>query len=172
MKTNESFWFRIIIILSMVIVSAVAFLIFGPRPERIEGSLDVSALPLLNAVLNGISSVLLVVAFIFIRQKKINLHRRTMLTAFGISAMFLVSYVTYHWYMRGPKLYEGEWTTLYYVILLTHIPLAVVILPMAMVTLNRGWSGLIEKHKRIARITLPIWLYVSVTGVLIYLMLY
>ncbi|HIM83105.1 MAG TPA: DUF420 domain-containing protein, partial [Candidatus Marinimicrobia bacterium] len=67
---------------------------------------------------------------------------------------------------------EGEWTTLYYVILLTHIPLAVVILPMAMVTLNRGWSGLIEKHKRIARITLPIWLYVSVTGVLIYLMLY
>ena len=172
MKTNESFWFRIIIILSMVIVSAVAFLIFGPRPERIEGSLDVSALPLLNAVLNGISSVLLVVAFIFIRQKKIDLHRRTMLTAFGISAMFLVSYVTYHWYMRGPKLYEGEWTTLYYVILLTHIPLAVVILPMAMVTLHRGWSGLIEKHKRIARITLPIWLYVSVTGVLIYLMLY
>ena len=172
MKTNESFWFRIIIILSMVIVSAVAFLIFGPRPERIEGALDVSALPLLNAVLNGISSVLLVVAFIFIRQKKIDLHRRTMLTAFGISAMFLVSYVTYHWYMRGPQLYEGEWTTLYYVILLTHIPLAVVILPMAMVTLNRGWSGLIEKHKRIARITLPIWLYVSVTGVLIYLMLY
>ena len=172
MKTEESFWFKVIIILSLVIVLALAFLFFGPRPERMEGSLDVSALPLFNAVLNGISSVLLVAAFIFIRQKKIDLHRRTILTAFGISAMFLVSYVTYHWFMRGPKLYEGEWTTLYYFILLTHIPLAAVILPMAMVTLNRGWRGIIDKHRRIARITLPIWLYVSVTGVLIYLMLY
>ena len=94
MKTEESFWFKVIIILSLVIVSALAFLFFGPRPERMEGSLDVSALPLFNAVLNGISSVLLVAAFIFIRQKKIDLHRRTMLTAFGISAMFLMSYVT------------------------------------------------------------------------------
>jgi len=172
MKKSESFWLRIIVILSIVIVTAVVFLILGPRPEGMEGTLDVSRLPLVNAVLNGITILLLLMAFIFIRQKKVNLHRRTMLTAFGTSTMFLVSYVTYHWFKSGPKLYEGDWTGIYYFILVSHILLAMVILPMAMVTLYRGWGGFITKHRRIARITLPFWLYVSVSGVIIYLMLY
>jgi len=95
-----------------------------------------------------------------------------MLTAFGASSLFLVSYVIYHWFKSGPKLYTGEFTTIYYFILLTHIVLAIIIIPMALFTLYRGWSNQLNKHRKIARITLPIWLYVSISGVIIYLMLY
>ncbi|MBT3180191.1 MAG: DUF420 domain-containing protein [Candidatus Marinimicrobia bacterium] len=171
MKTDQ-FWSRIIYIVSVIISLAVAFLILGPRPEGTEGSLDVSMLPLFNASLNGIVTVLLIFGFILIKQKKIEQHRNVMLTAFGASALFLVSYVIYHWFKSGPKLYTGEFTTLYYSILISHIILAVVIIPLILFTLQRGWTSQIERHRKIARITFPIWLYVSITGVLIYLMLY
>ena len=95
-----------------------------------------------------------------------------MLTAFGTSVLFLVTYVVYHWFKSGPAHYSGEWQALYFFILLTHIILAVIILPLAMVTLYRGWTMNVGKHRQIAKITLPIWLYVSVTGVLVYVMLY
>jgi putative membrane protein len=95
-----------------------------------------------------------------------------MLTAFGTSSTFLVSYVIYHWFKAGPKQYTGDFTEIYYFILITHIILAVIIIPLALITLYRGWTDNIGKHRRIARITLPIWLYVSVTGVVIYRMLY
>ena len=96
----------------------------------------------------------------------------SMLTAFGFSTLFLVSYVIYHWFKAGPKLYLGDFNSSYYFILLTHIVLAMVIIPLALITLYRGWNMQVDKHKRIARITYPIWLYVSITGVAIYLMLY
>ena len=137
-----------------------------------EGAVDVSGLPTVNAILNLITIVLLVAAYIFIRQNNITLHKKTMLTAFGTSALFLVTYVVYHWFKSGPAHYSGEWQALYFFILLTHIILAVVILPLAMVTLYRGWTMNVGKHRKIAKITLPIWLYVSVTGVLVYVMLY
>lgn len=172
MRGGESLWWRIVVIFSLVVVLAVTFLIFGPRPDGLTSSLDVSNLPLFNAIINGITTLLLITAFLFIRQKKVKLHRRTMLTAFGTSALFLMSYVTYHWFETRPKLYEGEWKAFYYFILFSHILLAAVILPMAMMTLYRGWNGYISKHRSLARITLPLWLYVSVTGVLIFLMLY
>ncbi len=156
----------------MIISGAVAFLILGPRPEGIEGSLDVSGLPLLNAVLNGITTVLLLIGFILIRQHKRQLHKNIMLSAFGTSAAFLMSYVVYHWFKSGPKLYTGDWITLYYFILISHIFLAVIIVPLALITLYRGWNDQIGKHRKIAKITLPVWLYVSVTGVMIYVMLY
>ena len=95
-----------------------------------------------------------------------------MLTAFGFSTLFLVSYVIYHWFKAGPKLYLGDFNSIYYFILLTHIVLAMVIIPLALITLYRGWNMQVSKHKRIARITYPVWLYVSITGVAIYLMLY
>jgi len=156
----------------VIISGAVAFLILGPRPEGIEGSLDVSGLPLLNAVLNGITTVLLLIGFILIRQHKRQLHKNIMLSAFGTSAAFLMSYVVYHWFKSGPKLYTGDWITLYYFILISHIFLAVIIVPLALITLYRGWNDQIGKHRKIAKITLPVWLYVSVTGVMIYVMLY
>jgi len=95
-----------------------------------------------------------------------------MLTAFGTSALFLVTYVVYHWFKSGPSQYNGEWQMFYFFILFSHIILAAIILPLAMVTLYRGWTMNVDKHRKIAKITLPIWLYVSVTGVLVYVMLY
>ena len=169
---KDQFWTRIIYIISVVISLAVAFLILGPRPQGIEGSLDVSKLPLFNATLNGFTIPLLIYGFILIKQKKRERHKNVMLTSFGTSSLFLVTYVIYHWFKSGPKLYTGDYTSLYYTILISHIILAVVIIPMVLFTLHRGWTSQIPKHRKIARITLPIWLYVSVTGVIVYLMLY
>ncbi len=169
---TDSFWLRIIYIVSVIISGAVAFLILGPRPVGIEGSLDVSVLPILNATLNGITTFLLIVGYSLIKQKNRQQHKNVMLSAFGTSTAFLISYVIYHWFKSGPKLYTGDWTTLYYFILISHILLAVIIVPLALITLYRGWNNHIGKHRKIARITLPLWLYVSVTGVIIYFMLY
>ena len=163
---------RQIYIISIIISAAVAFLILGPRPHGIEGSIDVSALPSINATLNSITTILLVFGYILIRQKKRKLHKNIMLTAFGTSAAFLVSYVIYHWFKSGPKEYLGNYSEIYFFILITHIVLAAIIVPLALLTLYRGWSENLSKHRKIAKITLPLWLYVSVTGVVIYLMLY
>ena len=168
---KDSFWIRIIYIISIIISAAVAFLILGPRPEGIEGSIDVSVLPTVNATLNSITTMLLVYGYILIRQKKRQLHKNVMLTSFGTSAAFLVSYVIYHWFKSGPKEYLGDYSELYFFILITHIVLAAIIIPLALITLYRGWSENLSKHRKIAKITLPIWLYVSVTGVVIYLSL-
>ena len=169
---TDSFWIRIIYIISIIISATVAFLILGPRPEGIEGSIDVSVLPRVNATLNSITTILLVYGYILIRQRKRQLHKNVMLTSFGTSAAFLVSYVIYHWFKSGPKEYLGDYSELYFFILITHIVLAAIIIPLALITLYRGWSENLSKHRKIAKITLPIWLYVSVTGVVIYLMLY
>ena len=169
---QDSFWLRIIYIVSLIISAAVAFLILGPRPEGIEDSLDVSGLPLVNATLNGITTILLIYGYLLIRKKQRQRHKNVMLFAFGTSGAFLVSYVIYHWFKAGPKQYTGEFTEIYLFILLTHIVLAAIIIPLALITLYRGWSDNIGKHRKIAKITLPLWLYVSVTGVLIYWMLY
>ena len=170
--SNDKFWLRIIFILSAIISLAVAFLILGPRPAGTEGALDVSALPIVNSILNSITTILLILAFIAIKNKNIGLHKKLNLSAFTTSSMFLVTYVIYHWFKAGPKIYVGEFTTIYYTILISHILLAIIILPMALITLYRGWRNQIEKHRKIAKITFPLWLYVSVTGVIIYFMLY
>ena len=129
-------------------------------------------LPLVKASLNLITTFLLILALIFIKQLKIAHHKNTMLVAFGTSLLFLISYIIYHRFKSGPKLYTGEFVIIYYVILITHIILAMIIIPLSLITLYRGWNMQIAKHRKIAKITLPIWLYVSVTGVIIYLMLY
>jgi len=170
--SNDKFWLRIIFILSAIISLAVAFLILGPRPAGTEGAIDVSALPVVNSILNSITTILLILAFIAIKNKNIDLHKKLNLSAFTTSSMFLITYVIYHWFKAGPKTYEGEFTVVYYTILISHILLAIIILPMALITLYRGWKNQIEKHRKIAKITFPLWLYVSVTGVIIYFMLY
>jgi len=130
-------------------------------------------LPTLNAALNGTSAVLLALGYLFIRRKKVDLHKACMVSAFVTSTLFLVSYLIYH-YHAGSKPFPGEgWTRpVYFAILISHVILATVTLPLTIVTLGRGLRGRFEKHRRIARWTLPIWLYVSVTGVVVYLMLY
>jgi putative membrane protein len=170
--SRDRFWLIIIGLLSLAVVGAVAFLILGPRPAGVAGRVDVSGMPLLNATLNGITAVLLVVAYVLIRRKQIARHRRVMLAAFFTSSMFLVSYVMYHFFKPAPQHYAGAYPALYFLILITHIVLAALIVPFALVTLYRGWFMNVPKHRWIARITLPLWLYVSVTGVVIYLMLY
>jgi len=169
---TDKFWVNIIYIVSIVVSLAVAFLILGPRPEGTEGMIDVSILPLVNASLNGLTALLLIIGFILIRLNKQNAHKSIMLTAFGTSTLFLISYIIYHWFKSGPKSYVGDNQTLYYFILITHILLAMIIIPLALFTIYRGWTSELSKHRKIAKITLPIWLYVSATGVLIYFMLY
>ena len=169
---NDSFWLRIIYIVTTVISLAVALLILGPRPDGLKGMLDVSALPLVNATLNSITTLLLMYALVLIKQKKVDAHKKVMLSAFGTSTLFLVTYVIYHWFKAGPKLYIGEWTTFYYSILLSHIILAIVVMPLALIALYRGWNNQIIKHRKIVKFAYPVWLYVSITGVMIYGMLY
>lgn len=169
---RDGFWLRLIYIVSAVLAGAVAFLILGPRPEGMQGALDVSAVPRVNAIFNGICATLLVTAVICVKRGSICWHKRLMFAAFAASAAFLVGYVIYHWFKAGPRPYVGEHRGAYLTILLTHIVLAVVALPLQLITLYRGWRDQRDKHRRVARITFPIWLYVSVTGVVIYWMLY
>jgi len=169
---TDAFWMKIILILSFVICAAVAFLILGPRPEALQGRLDVSGLPKVNASINSLTTLLLILGLVLVKQRKLEAHKKVMLSAFACSAAFLVTYVIYHWFKAGPAEYVGDYRGLYLAILISHIVLAMVILPLALTTLYRGWRGQLSKHKKIARITFPIWLYVSVTGVLIYVMLY
>jgi putative membrane protein len=136
-------------------------------------------LPAVNASLNGLSAILLTAGFIFIRQKKITAHRNCMISAFCVSAIFLICYLTYHTYLavvlhKGPtRFLNPAWfKPIYFIILLTHTVLAMVIVPLIFITLFRALSERFDKHKKIARWTLPLWMYVSVTGVIVYLLLY
>ncbi len=136
-------------------------------------------LPVVNASLNGLSAVFLGFGYARIRQGRPEAHRKFMLAAFAASTLFLVCYLTYHGYVayvlhRGPtRFLEPAWfRPIYLTLLLSHTLLAVVILPMILVTLARGLRGRFESHRRLARWTWPLWMYVSVTGVVIYLLLY
>ena len=135
--------------------------------------IDYTALPAVNATLNAISTVFLAVGWSFIRRKDMRRHRFCMLAAFATSALFLTSYVIYHANVGSvPFQRQGPIRLVYFAILITHIILAAAILPLALITLSRALSRRFDRHRAIARWTLPIWLYVSVTGVVIYVMLY
>ena len=136
-------------------------------------------LPAVNASLNGLSAMFLTAGYIFIRQKNKIAHRNCMMAAFVTSIVFLICYLTYHTYLgvvlhRGPtRFLEPQWfRPIYLAILLTHTVLAVVIVPMILITLNRARRQDFEAHQRIARWTWPLWMYVSVTGVVVYWLLY
>jgi len=135
--------------------------------------MSVADLPALNATLNGVATLFLVAGYVFIRRRQIAAHRAFMLSAFTASAFFLVSYVIYH-ANAGSKPFPGTGPvrTVYFVILITHIVLAAAIVPMVLMTVSRALRGRFDRHAGIARRTLPVWLYVSVTGVVIYVMLY
>lgn len=157
--------------ISIIVVILVAFLLYVPQAITIEG-LNVMVLPKLNAYINSACTILLALGFYFIRNKRIAAHRMMMMSAFGLSILFLLSYVAYH--SQAPSTAfggEGIIRIVYFTILITHIVLAAIIVPLALFTLLRAWRSEFPLHKKIARWTLPIWLYVTITGVIVYLMI-
>ena len=135
--------------------------------------MDVSALPTVNAVLNGLATVCLVTGWTFVRRGRTTAHRNSMIAALACSALFLVSYVVYH-AQAGSRPFQGTGPVrvVYFVVLVSHVILAAAIVPLVLLTVGRALRGKFSSHRAIARWTLPLWLYVSVTGVVVYLMLY
>ncbi|OGA44992.1 MAG: hypothetical protein A3G25_18340 [Betaproteobacteria bacterium RIFCSPLOWO2_12_FULL_63_13] len=130
-------------------------------------------LPAVNATLNALSGVLLIIGYLSIRARRIDRHRRCMIAAFVTSALFLVCYLTYHAQVGSVRFTRhGFVRPLYFSILISHVTLAAAVVPLAVLTLSRGLQARYPKHRAIARWTLPIWLYVSLTGVLVYVLLY
>ncbi len=159
--------------LGIVVPVLVAILFYFKGLFQIEGAAaHLRWLPALNAVLNSLTAVALLAGFYFIRQKNVLAHRAMMGTAFGLGALFLVSYVAYHSQVDSTK-FGGEGTIrlVYFLLLLTHIGLAVVTVALVLFTLYFALTGQYTKHKSIARWTFPVWLYVSVTGVIVYFMI-
>lgn len=135
--------------------------------------MTVHDLPAVNATLNALSGLLLLAGYLLIRARRIEAHRRCMLAAFATSALFLACYLVYHYEVGSvPFTRQGIVRPIYFSILITHVILAAAVPPLALVTLSRGLQARYAKHRAIARWTLPIWLYVSVTGVLVYVLLY
>lgn len=157
--------------LSLAVVLAVTFVIIRQPPT--VRAVAVPRLPTINACLNGISAVLLLFGYANIRQRNVAAHRACMLGAFAASSLFLVSYLVYHASAGSVRFTGTGWIRpVYFTLLISHIVLSAVVLPLALTTIYRAWSDDFVRHRRIARWTLPVWLYVSVTGVVVYLMLY
>lgn len=171
MKNNDRSYLILIAILSVAVPLLVAFLLFMPQTGKL-GNVDVTFLPKLHALLNSLTAISLLTGYYFVKNKNIRGHQFAMVTAFTLSAFFLISYVTYH-YQAAPTKFGGEGTlkTIYYVILITHIVLAAVIVPLVLLSVYFAVSDQINRHRKIARWTFPIWLYVAVTGVVVYFMI-
>ena len=162
-----------IVVLSSGIILFMFWLIYLREPVLEESSLDLSFLPAVNALLNSMSASCLILGYLAIRKGNRTRHIKMMLSALTFSFLFLISYLTYHTF-HGDTSFQGEgWIRpLYFFILISHISLSVVVLPLVLTTVYYAATGNFNQHPKIARITLPLWLYVSVTGVLVYLMLY
>ena len=133
----------------------------------------ISYLPHVNAFLNSTSALLLIAGYFFIRQTRVRAHRNCQVAAVITSTVFLISYLTYHYYHGDTKFTgQGMVRPFYFAVLITHVILAIVIVPLVIITVYRAARGQFDRHRRIARWTLPLWLYVSVTGVIVYVMLY
>ncbi|SMO72703.1 DUF420 domain-containing protein [Melghirimyces algeriensis] len=157
--------------LSILIVAIVAVLYVMPKDQTVDHETLVF-LPRLNAIFNSFTTLFLLGALFFIRRKNITLHRRFIYAAFASTFLFLISYLYYH-SMAPSTSYGGDGVLaiIYYFILITHIVLAAMIVPLALVSFFRGLSMKVEKHRKIARWTMPLWLYVSITGVLVYILI-
>lgn len=167
-KTNQLQYKNLIIVVSILIPVVVALLF----RIRLEGVQPFTFLPPIYAAINGYTAVILIVALWAIKNRKITLHEQLMKTAIGLSLSFLIMYVAYH-LTSDPTPYGGEgWIRIvYYFILISHILLSVAIIPLVLISYVRAISQQFTSHRKIARITFPIWLYITITGVIIYLMI-
>jgi len=164
---------RVIAGLSVFVVAAVAVVLFG-MPRRIAPpAAGPGLLATVNACLNGGATLALLTGFFFVKRREIERHRASMLTAFALSSVFLLTYLAHHATV-GSVTYEGEGASrlVYFAILIPHVILAAGVVPLALLTLRRGLVRDVARHRAIAKVTLPIWLYVSVSGVVLYFMLY
>lgn len=175
----------IILGVSILIPAIVTLLLMVPQTGKL-GKLDVSFLPAVNATLNSLTALCLILAFIAIRSKNIAIHKTFMITGFVLSAFFLISYVLYHFQGQQTRYGDmdhdgvvdafekaevGIWRLVYFLILVTHVVLAAVILPFILLTFFYSLSNQIHKHKKIVRFTFPVWLFVAVSGVVVYFMI-
>ena len=170
MQKKDSLFIPLIIGLSILVPIVVALLMLFPTVFHIESeNYDFSSLPFFHAMLNGSTAILLVVGFILIKNKRTNLHKITMLSAFTLSSVFLVSYVVSK-LTNAPVPFQGEGTIryIYFFILISHILLSVAVLPLALLSIYRGITGEFKKHKSLVKWTFPVWMYVAITGVLVY----
>jgi len=164
------------VVAAIIGISAAAslflcWLVYYHAPADVTGT-HLLFLPALNALLNGLSAVALVTGFVFIRARNVGAHRASMFTAFVFSSLFLVTYITNHALHGDMRFHgQGEIRSLYFPLLISHIGLSVVALPMILITFFLSLSGRFPAHRRLARFTFPVWLYVSVTGVIVYAML-
>ena len=164
---NDKKYNKLIVVLSVVIPVAVAAL-FG---IKIDAKLPVF-LPPIYASVNALTAFVLVLAFMAIQKKKIKLHERLMKLAIALSILFLLMYIAYHMTSDSTNFGgEGVAKHLYYFVLITHILLSIIVIPFVLITYVRAITNNIEKHKKIARITFPLWLYVAITGVIVYIMI-
>ncbi|MFT6209811.1 MAG: putative membrane protein [Bacteroidia bacterium] len=162
--------FQIILAVSVLVFGVVTVLYLLPKQDSIPEWAKL--LPMFNAIINGTCSVLLVTSLIAIKNKKISLHKKLNITTFLLSSVFLVLYIIFHAFGVETKFPDDNpLRPFYLVILITHIILAATVLPLVLVSLFLGLTGKIERHKKVSRFTFPIWLYVTVTGVVVYLMI-
>jgi putative membrane protein len=183
-KKNDKKASTVIVVFSIVVF--VAITILSRVKLEVNLGFDVHWFAKVNAVINSIVAVLLIAGLIFVKKKKYTTHRNIMLTAMILSIFFLISYICHHLFAGetrfgdldhnglisdSEKAQAGQWRMFYYIILGTHIPLAGIILPFILFTAYRSLIGEYERHKKLARITWPVWLYVAVTGVIVYVMI-
>lgn len=162
--------FGAIALISAVALGIIAFVLFGTRPAPSDGQL--TFMPALNATFNALAACLQVAAVVAIKRKNIAVHKRLMLGALASSALFLVGYLVYH-YVHGDTPYpkDAPYRGLYLVILLTHVVGSIAVVPMILLTFARAFQERFDKHRKVAKVTFPLWLYVSVTGILVFVML-
>lgn len=169
-QQNEKKIFRLILGVSVFVFLVVIILSQLPHAESVPAF--VSWLPKLNAFLNGACSMLLIASLYFIKQKRIDIHKKLNLTAFFLSSLFLVSYITFHSFGVETKFpVDNPLRPLYLVILITHIFFAAIVLPLVLISFYFGLTMQVKKHRKITRWSFPIWLYVTITGVVVYLMI-
>lgn len=171
-KKNDSLAYKIIGVLSVVVFAAVVVLRYNKQLANLDLGFNPHIFAKINAVINSAVSVLLILGLVFVWQKKLEAHRAVMLTCIALSTLFLLTYIAHHLLAPETKFGGGGLIRYFYLTMLaSHIILAAVILPFILLTSYRSLSGDYAKHKKIARVTYPIWLYVSITGVLVYIMI-
>jgi len=171
-STNQKSYAPIVITLSVVVNAIILFLFFGPVGYKGKVHFDVTILPMLNAIFNSFTFVFLLAALFSIIKKNVKMHRGFILAAFTTTLLFCVSYLSYH-YLAPATHFGGQGIIkyVYFFILITHIFLAAIIVPLALFSLVYGFTNQLTRHRKIVRWTMPIWLYVSLSGVIVYLMI-
>lgn len=172
MEESSKIFKRLFIIISLLIPMIVALLIILPKGDAGEVGQWVYSLPYYNAIINSLTAILLIAGYIFVKNGKVKFHKMCMITAFVFGALFLIGYVIYHSNVPSTKFGgEGVIRYVYFGILMSHILLSFIVVPMVLSAMYFAVFGKIEKHKKIVKFTLPIWLYVSISGVFVYLMI-